>query len=40
MAPYVDLWKPAQEAVLAHKASWLYRVATYFVYLQPHGSAL
>src|SRR5207302_9498355 len=30
--PYVDLWKLLhKEAVLAHNASWLYRVAPYFV---------
>jgi formate hydrogenlyase subunit 4 len=31
--PYVDLWKLLhKEAVLAHNASWLYRVAPYFVF--------
>ena len=31
--PYVDLWKLLhKEAVLAHNASWLYRVAPYLVF--------
>lgn len=31
--PYVDLWKLMhKEAVLAHNASWLYRVAPYLVF--------
>jgi formate hydrogenlyase subunit 4 len=31
--PYLDLWKLLhKEAVLAHNASWLYRVAPYFVF--------
>ena len=31
--PYVDLWKLLhKEAVLAHNASWLYRIAPYFVF--------
>ncbi len=31
--PYRDLWKLMhKEAVLAHNASWLYRVAPYFVF--------
>jgi formate hydrogenlyase subunit 4 len=31
--PYLDLWKLMhKEAVLAHNASWLYRVAPYFVF--------
>ena len=31
--PYVDLWKLLhKEAVLAHNASWLYRVAPYLLF--------
>ena len=31
--PYLDIWKLMhKEAVLAHNASWLYRVAPYFVF--------
>ncbi|MEX2036007.1 MAG: NADH-quinone oxidoreductase subunit H, partial [Xanthobacteraceae bacterium] len=31
--PYIDLWKLLhKEAVLAHNASWLYRVAPYLVF--------
>jgi len=33
LQPYRDLWKLMhKEAVLAHNASWLYRVAPYFVF--------
>jgi formate hydrogenlyase subunit 4 len=33
LQPYRDLWKLLhKEAVLAHNASWLYRVAPYFVF--------
>src|SRR5687768_18536837 len=31
--PYIDLWKLMhKEAVLAHNASWLYRVTPYLVF--------
>ena len=33
LQPYVDLWKLMhKEAVLAHNASWLYRVAPYLIF--------
>ncbi len=33
MQPYRDLWKLMhKEAVLAHNASWIYRVAPYFIF--------
>ena len=31
--PYIDLWKLMhKEAVIAHNASWLYRVAPYLIF--------
>jgi formate hydrogenlyase subunit 4 len=33
LQPYLDLWKLMhKEAVLAHNASWLYRVAPYLIF--------
>jgi hypothetical protein len=36
LQPYRDLWKLMhKEAVLAHNASWLYRVAPYLIFAAP-----
>jgi formate hydrogenlyase subunit 4 len=33
LQPYLDLWKLMhKEAMLAHNASWLYRVAPYLIF--------